>query len=143
MDNLVNFQIKMLQNEVKDLHDKTAHQLDEELLYSILLSSTDFDDFSLKFEKYMKIKRTMFKNNNTKNAFNNATNYARKMENFYINDLNFNNLQVNNRIMRKKNSRVGKIISTPTNNNNNNEATVLFNNNNNPVKISTLRLKKL
>ena len=137
---LINFQIKMLQNEVKDLKDKSAHQLDEELLYSILLSSTDFDDFSLKFEKYMKIKSTLFKNNNTKNAFNNATNYAKKMESFFINDLNINNLQVNNRIMRKKNSRVGKIISIPANNN---EATVLFNNNNNPVKISSYRLKKL
>jgi hypothetical protein len=64
------------------------------------------------------------------------------MENFFINDLNINNLQVNNRIMRKKNSKVGKIISTSANNSNN-EATVLFNNNNNPIKISTLRLKKL
>jgi hypothetical protein len=99
-----------------------------ELLNMILSSSTDFDDFKIKYNKYLRIK-----NNNS------------RIQNFIKKDLNINfELKTNNRVIKKTNRKIGTIISNSIENNEDNHLlTVKFNNNNKPVKISPYILKKI
>ena len=109
------------------LETQLLHSVNGELLNMILINSIDFDDFKIKYNKYLKIK-----NNNS------------KLENFIKKDLNINfELKTNNRVITKKNGKIGRIISNANENReDNNLVTVKFNNNNNPVKISPYKLKK-
>ena len=106
------------------LERQLSNSVNSDLLSLILIGSNDFDDFKIKYNKYLKIK-----NNNS------------KLENFMKKDLNINiDLRLKDRVITKKNRRIGTIISNE--NEDDNLVTVKFNNNNNPVKISPYKLKK-
>jgi hypothetical protein len=111
---------------LSSLEYKAKDSISCDLLNVILKTSNDFDDFKIKYNKYLKVK-----NNNS------------KMEKFFTEDLGLNNLQPNNRVVSKRNGKLGTILAGERNSsNNNNIVHVKFNNNNLPVKRSVFNLKK-
>jgi len=98
--------------------------VDSEMLHIILSATNDFNDFKKKYTKYLRIK-----NNNS------------KINNFIKKDLNINlELTIGNRVITKKNGKIGTLVESYNNNSNN--ISVKFNGNENISKVDPFKLKK-